>query len=298
MSKLRNASMRPAYLIPLVLMLCAAVGMGMAIKAYGYHLKKKPIYAPGGRLVSSLPSETLHWIRNGSDRTESAETIEALGTQNYLSRRYVRKDSIGSKKIISIEIHVAYYTGMIDTVPHVPERCFVAGGMLQVRDAVIAPMKLDQSRWSPDKDVQGDMAGRIWHANLVNQYGANAGRVHLPRDPENIKLRVSEFTVDGTKLLAGYFFIANGGTTPEAENVRLLAFNLEDEYAYFCKVQFTSSSVDTAEELNEQASSLLSDLLPDLMQCVPDWVSVQAGEYPEDNPNRKSAAALPEGGQH
>jgi len=144
--------------------------------------------------------------------------------------------------------------------------------------------------------VTGDLAGHIWHATLLNQYGAMAGKVRLPRDPQDIQLRVSEFAADGipgvpagTKLFAGFFFIANGGTTPEAESVRLLAFDLKDEYAYYCKVQFSSSSVSSAQELGDQASSLLNDILPDLMRCVPDWVEVQRGNYPDDNPARGKA---------
>lgn len=294
MKSLASRMLRAPYLLPLVLMVGSSVGMGVAISAYGIHLKKKPIYAPDGKLVSSLPPETLNWKRVGSDKVSSPEIVEVLGTENYLSRTYVRKDSLASRKI-EIELHVAYYTGMIDTVPHVPDRCFVGSGMVMTRGGVRVPMKLDDSKWSKEEDVPPELAGHIWYTNLVNQFGARAGRVRLPRDPQNIELRVSEFAADGlpgvpkgTKLYAGFFFIANGGTTPEAESVRLLAFDLKDEYAYYCKVQFTSADVGSPEELAEQSASLLNDIMPDLMQCVPDWVEVQRGTYPPDNPRRQA----------
>lgn len=303
MSTFTRSLGRPSYLIPLVIMIGAAVGMGVAIKSYGIHLKKKPIYAPEGRLVNSVPAETLSWKRIGTDKAESPEVVEVLGTENYLGRTYVHKDTLGSKQPIVIDLHLAYYTGMIDTVPHVPDRCFVGGGMQMTRGGVRVPMKLNSTRWSVDDEVTGELAGRIWYTTLVNQYGARAGRVRLPRDPQDITLRVSEFEADGTpgapkgtKLFAGYFFIANGGTTPESESVRLLAFDLKDEYAYYCKVQFTSYSVGSPEELNEQAASLLNELLPDLMQCLPDWVEVQRGNYPEDNPRRQSSSTGPNAG--
>ena len=45
--------------------------------------------------------------------------VEELGTNLYLSRDYERRDD-------RVNVHVAYYTGLIDDVPHVPERCWAA----------------------------------------------------------------------------------------------------------------------------------------------------------------------------
>ena len=81
-------------------------------------------------------------------------------------------------------------------------------------------------------------------------------------------------------------FIANGGLSTTAEGVRLLAFNLTDDYAYYLKVQFNSARATSPEELATQAGMLLDELFPDLMRCVPDWTKVVSGEYPSDNPRR------------
>ena len=81
-------------------------------------------------------------------------------------------------------------------------------------------------------------------------------------------------------VFAGYFFIANGGTVPNAESVRLLAFNLDDTYSYYVKVQFSSATVDSAEELVEIVGSMLTVMLPEFMLRLPDWVDVREGRYP------------------
>jgi hypothetical protein len=78
----------------------------------------------------------------------------------------------------------------------------------------------------------------------------------------------------------GYFFVANGGHTDSALGVRRLAFRLTDRYAYYLKVQVGSGSVQSAEELAEVSSSLLHELLPEIMRCVPDWSAVEAGTWP------------------
>jgi len=70
----------------------------------------------------------------------------------------------------------------------------------------------------------------------------------------------------------------------------MLAFDLSDDYAYYLKVQVTSQAVHSAEELGEVSSSLLNDLIGDIMYCLPDWVEVDRGLWPLDNPRRKSGA--------
>jgi len=105
-----------------------------------------------------------------------------------------------------------------------------------------------------------------------------------------MQLRVTEFTLPGRpSLYAGYFFIVNGEHRSSAEGVRLLAFDLKTDYAYYLKVQFNSQRVDSAEELAEIAGDLLDDLLGELMLCVPDWADVTTGAWPEDDNKRPAS---------
>ena len=260
-------------------LVASAVVMGGATVAFqatlsklGLRLQKKPIYPADGRTLSSIPIDLLTWERVGRDHIEEAEVQETLGTDNYVTRLYVRKTADEQGRQPGIRFHAAYYTGLIDTVPHVPERCFVGGGLQQSKDARMIPLPLNQRLWSRDL-TEPDL--------LVTRASDGVRRVRLPRDPEGIELRVSEFDVPGEKpLRAGYFFIANGGWKASAESVRLLAFNLHDEYAYYMKVQFTSSDYDSAEEFAAGAAELLDEMFGDLMLCVPDWVRVM--EEPPD----------------
>ncbi len=184
---------------------------------------------------------------------------------------------------------------MIDTVPHVPERCFVGGG-LQIGQLVgDLPLRLDQTGWRPVENLPPHRAGQVFEMRVPNWAARGAGtRIRLPRNPQDLKLRTMAFLSDrADPLYAGYFFIANGGAVSRAEEVRLLAFNLNDYYAYYLKIQFTSvKGISSGEELAEAGADLLSELMGDIMQCVPDWTRVESGEYPEDNPLR----AKPSGG--
>lgn len=287
-----------AFVTVLVVLGASAIGMGAAIRAFGLHLQKKPIYPSDNRVVSNIPRETQGWVAVGPDRLESAEVLDTLGTQNYLNRSYRQKNPPEGQRAARLELHLAYYTGMIDTVPHVPERCFVGGGLLQTDSAKVLDVPMDTSAWNVDERVPAEFAGEagvIYSTRLDYTHGSAPGsRVRLPRDvtPDKpLRMRVSSFQQPGGgSVHAGYFFIANGGTVPNANDVRKLAFDLTSDYAFYVKVQVTSSTVDSSEQLVELTGDLLEGLLGELMLCVPDWVEVRAGNYPEDNPRRGDGA--------
>lgn len=286
----------PACLVVLLALGTTAAGMSAAVSYFKLYLSKLPIQAPGGRTVASIPTETQNWVRFGQDEAVSADVLKTLGTENYLTRRFARKSTMRTANPVVIDLHLAYYTGTIDTVPHVPERCFVGGGMEMGSTAVTLPLPLDDANWLPDGSVDADPAlthlhGRVFTTKLSNEWGDSGGaRVRLPYDPRDIQIRVTQFLLPGEgEVYSGYFFIANGATTASADGVRLLAFRLEDDYAFYLKVQFTSQTTNGAEELAIQAGSLMDELLGEIMRCAPDWVLVERGEYPADNPRRARA---------
>lgn len=263
------------FVVALLLLVVAAVGMDAAVTHYKLVLTKLPIYAPEGRLLTSVPMETASWVCTTGDHRETEEVEKTLGTSNYITRTYQKKTAKGEKPVF-VSFHAAYYTGMIDTVPHVPDRCFIASGMqLGTLDHDV-PLPLDVERMLPDPDVPESLQGLIYKVRASD----GAHRVRLPRDPKGIQLHAMQFLDRGKPLYAGYFFIANGGSVPRAEDVRLLAFDLKSTYAYYLKVQFTSMDVESPEDLTKTAAAFLDELFGDLMRCAPDWVEVEAGRYP------------------
>lgn len=283
-----RALANPAFVVALGVLLVGALTMGRAIDAMGIYLQKQPIQPEGDRKVRQILTETDRWIRVGPDLIEAADVVKTLGTSNYVSRAYAAKDPDGRPDLDDVvDFHAAYYTGMIDTVPHVPERCFVGGGWQIAADSRIVDVPLDPSGWILDED-----AG-VYLVRISNRNHDRPGqRVPLPRGvtPDGgLKMRVTEFyDPKGRRVFTGYFFIANGGTVASAEGVRLLAFDLTQDYAYYLKVQVTSLQAQSAEELGAVTGELLDDLLPEIMLCVPDWTKVRAGTYPDDRPDTQA----------
>lgn len=282
-------------------LLLSAAGFTGVLAGGGINLEKTPIHPPGQRQLGAIPAETEHWQRVGTDHVESADVVKTLGTENYLTRVYRRKEPLGeSGKTPQLQFHAAYYTGMIDAVPHVPERCFIGGGLQKAGAMQVEPLPMKTASWLPDSSVPEKLTGEgdaIYTVRTSTRYSdadPPGKRVRLPRGvtpDQPIRITVSEFAMPGgEKLFAGYFFIANGGTVPRAEGVRTLAFDLRSDYAYYLKVQFTSGAVSSSEELARQAGDLLEDLLPEIMRCVPDWIEVELGRYPPERDDEKSEA--------
>lgn len=259
------------------------------------HLRKLPIMPEGDLAVRSLPRDFPSWRAAGVDQVVSKEGVEALGTDNYLTRTYIGlPGSAGFERVhgagtqedepIVVQLHLAYYTGMVDTVPHVPERCFVGAGTQMTGNPRVVEIPFDRSGLIPDTTVS---AGTLAEMSPGGEpiYLARSHdtfrRVRLPANLDNLSMRASRYAdTDGSTLIAGYFFIANGEIVPSADQVRLKAFQLEDDYAFYKKVQFTAKGLETEEELAAIAGAMLEEMFADLMRRTPDWVEVREGRYP------------------
>jgi len=278
--------LNPAFVLCLLVLFGSAAALPATMRALKIRVIKLPIEAE--LKLDAVPAETDGWKQVNVDKPYSAEIEETLGTRNYINRVYLEKNPAAGAMPRVIELHAAYYTGQVDTVPHVPERCMVGAGMSITGGPWRVPLNINRSAWIVDESATSDVraamdsGATIYTARLGPMSRAPGVRVRMPRRPEDISLLTTRFTDPraGKSIYAGYFFVANGGIAGSAEAVRQLAFDRRSVYAYYLKVQASSSQVNSQEELGEAASDLLSELLPDLMLCVPDWVAVQRGEYP------------------
>lgn len=277
--------------VALVILSGVALGMGAAMKYWQITTRKLAIYPKDNRQTREVAAESASWVRLGADQTISKEVEEELGTTNHLSRTYLYKASPDKNNPVILELHLAYYTGMIDTVPHVPDRCFVGAGMSIDGDAgvVAVPVSMEGLKQVAGGPNPGE--GRVFEVRYTNLTPSgiklDGTPVRLPRDPDKIEMKITKFSGPKiSRIFSGYFFIANGGTVPTGDGVRLLAFDLKSKYAYYMKVQFTSATVSTSEELAKYAGLFLDENFADFMLCVPDWVDVEAGRYqPADEKN-------------
>jgi len=272
---------RLAVIVACLTLLLCGLGFKTAVRALNIYLQKSPVALR--RDFPLIPSQLGEWTKPGPDHTLDKATIDTLGTDDYLSRFYVRDGGVGG----AVLLHLAYYTDQIDAVPHVPERCFAAAGRTPIGGARHVAVSLDRTTWKSDALINRQTQRPYQTAVAVNPYTRQPYEVRMPVLPENgeLELRIWQFqdsSDPSQRLLAGYFFIANGCATSRAEDIRKLAFDQTDEYAYYVKVEFASTGRgdEAAEAFVESIADLLEPLLPELMRCLPDWSEVERGLYP------------------
>lgn len=289
-----------ALLVSVVVIVGAAVTFDSIVSALNIRLSKEEIYPAGNVRFHTLNTSAdgsrvaLQHFRIGADATISSEEQEELGTDNFLSRWYEALDPpFEADGPVFVQLHVAYYTGMIDTVPHVPERCMVGAGMrMDVSPRLVdVPLTFSREIGQPGftiaTDVDADAHGTIYSGRCQESFQ----RVRLPRGVENLQMNVSGYTdSEGRLIYAGYFFISNGRLFPTAFGVRQSGISLTDKYAFYTKIQFMSADVDSPEQLGLVAGQLLDEIFPSIARRTPDWIEVSEGRYPVST-NPMAAAA-------
>lgn len=267
---------RLALIVASLTLAASGLGFRYAVHAANAYLEKEPVDLR--RPLTNVPKRLGSWQATGEDLKLTAELEEALGTHRYLDRTYVRDDDGGRREHLGI--HVVYYTGLIDAVPHVPDRCMVAGGWVNLGLPSNLDLPLDRSEWVPEAERVNLRSGEPYPI-LTFRHHVTGQPITVRMPIGDYKIRTSEFRSGDQpdlRIYAGYFFIANGQITPWPEKVRSFAFDLKSRHAYYAKVQFTMYASDDfgKDEFTEVVSDLLAEFLPELMWCLPDWAEVES----------------------
>ena len=266
-----NGRIRATFVAAVLVLVGGGISLTFVMQAMNVYLRKAPVELRSS--LANLPSSVDGWTMIEDYRLPETG-VEELGTDVYLSRTY-RADDMPGRPVV--HFHLAYYTGTIDMVPHVADRCMVAGGLEKRAAPANLPLLIDREEW--DRDPVHVIDGEPFRVQGSRNW--LTGEEMLVRMPHGeFELRTTEFhdpKVPNSRIYAGYFFIANGRLTPEAGGVRILAYQPKDRYAYYCKVQFTVSGNEGLEVdgFLEITSGFLELMLTDLMRCLPDWAEVQ-----------------------
>lgn len=261
----RKGYLRPGFLAAAAVLLAGLIGMQSLIWGMGLVLIKKPI-ALQKDLEELTTSFGPYELFKRQGRLPEAQE-EALGTKEYISwlMRDTRKQE-GEPGWL-IRLHIPYYTGQIDSVPHVPDRCFVAGGA-EANLKQIMPAELS------GRGIRKDGARVI----ALTKQGRE---VSLPDDrvPMTV-LRFANPDRPDDSFTVAYFFVANHDYVATPEGVRVKAFNPFDRYAYWSKVEVMPFAVGEPGPTRQIVQEFLSHALPEIMLCLPDWEKINAPPEP------------------
>lgn len=150
---------------------------------------------------------------------------------------------------------VYYYTGSLDLVPHVPERCLVAGGAT-----------LEDSK---------EIKFSILHAKKPWNDPVPFRRTRY-KVADALKLHSSQY-------VQYYTFSLNGEPESSWEKVRLHLAKPWVKYCYFSKLQFAPLfPVDDLEEADQAAKELMNYFLPVILRALPMPSDIEALKAAEE----------------
>ena len=266
-----------AYLVAIAVLIAGAIGFRLLVGQLNIFLMKERVDLR--RPLDTIPTKIGRWERYGNDEIYSDTLIEELGTRSYLDRTFVL-DGDPSKGVM--HVHIAYYTGTIDAVPHIPERCWAVGGLELTRNSEGAEIAINRSAWEP-LARDGVEPGKYMSVSVIDTITADIERVAMPvGDIVATTVEFQDPKKPQERQVGGYFFIANGVAVASSYGVRQAAFNLRDRYAYYCKIQLTNRGKVSDPNgsligpFRRDAADLLSGLLPHVMRCLPDWPGIEA----------------------
>lgn len=230
----------------------------------------------------SRPVGTWKMVRLESRLPEEIE--EKLGTLNYVTATFQDLSWPEDKSGGFIQVHLAYYTGGIDLVAHVPTRCFVAGGAIYRTEETVV-LSLDPDRYRPAAEGPGYFA--------LAGTATDGTRVRVPQ----LNLPVTRFTFSPPEnprrnFHVLYFFSANGSFYHSPKQVRRLAIDPRDRYAYYCKIELRPLGIEDPQLAQQRCTDLLDDLMPQIMARLPDWYAVT---HPQATPPPAAAVPAPVG---
>jgi hypothetical protein len=283
---LKSIAHQPTFLIAAVVLFIAALTLNGAVQMMKLHFRKEPVALR--HPLDEIPAQLGPWLQVSKDEPLDKEMQDVLGTEKYIFRDFVDTRQISSGELATLKKEIAsgdaahhvariqsdkptavltaavtYYTGMVDTVAHIPDRCYVADGFEPIDHSyptwdVSPPAVLGSYANAPTRDLQ------VCFINFEDQ---TPNRVSVP-------------------VNVAYFFQCNGSYEHDPiDGVRMRLQNLSERHGYYAKVELKTVMSD----LNASKSTMADFLryaLPEIERCLPDWQAVKRSEG-------QSAASVP-----
>jgi hypothetical protein len=229
---------QPAFVICVLLLAGAAVGMPTAMKYLDVYLTKEPL--PISKSLDLLDAQGLsHYQVVAKSAIDNREVLKSLGTEDYIQWVLQDNERQPDSKTRFCHLFITYYD-LPDRVPHVPEECYAGGGYERISSDAIS------------FDVPKDGAVVSVPGKCVMFSGKEKGSLGAD-----------------TVFPVTYLLRVNGRYAADRNSARALLGSSFRKHSYFSKVEmlffgmeFGSKIYPDKEQIEEAGQKLLSVILP------------------------------------
>lgn len=260
---LRCASATAPFIVACCVVGISALLLTSATAGLKLHFKKQAV--PIARPLKEIPERLGPWVQVTKDEPLEADLEQALGTHQYIFRWYADSRKIPQEQLDEfanrssqvqqgmvaemsaaqpaafVQLAVTYYTGLVDTVAHIPDRCYVADGYV--------PSEYEKVRW-----VTGP--GRITEARYIHFEDQATG---TSKEPVNV----------------AYFFRVNDSYESDPLQVRWQLEDLREKYGFYAKIELRTDMPDHAKSAGVM-TDFLTYAMPEIEKSWPDWKKINA----------------------
>jgi hypothetical protein len=200
--------LQPAFLICVVVLTITAIAMSVTIKLSGILLKKEPLMLKTPLSQLNVTKLAPYKVAT-KQQIDNQDVLETLGTEDYIQWFLEDTSQPDTSKVRSCMLFITYYP-LPDLIPHVPEECYIGGGLRHVSSEAV---------------------------NLTVNKGAGERQVAVRYSV--FAEKGSDFLMKETNFPIFYVFSVNGEYASGREDTRLiLNKNLFGKYSYFSKVEW------------------------------------------------------------
>lgn len=258
--------LQPQFIIAALILFVAAVSLNGAVAKMELHFRKQAVdLETYGRELIEIPMRLGDWHMVSTDTRLNEDIEHVLGTHQYVFRDYVHGQFVTDEQVRAlremedgrrgyeldriqqqhpeavVRFAMTYYTGLVDTVAHIPDRCYVADGY--------QPKAAQPVTWG-----EGENETRARFITFEDQ-------TSLGKMPRNV----------------GYFFFVNDQQKADPLGVRTELQNLFERHGYYAKVEMMVARADP-ETAQRTMAAFWADSQPEVLKCLPDWQRVKADE--------------------
>jgi hypothetical protein len=190
------------------------------------------------------------YVAEGPDEIMDEETVDVLGTKDYLLRTYMDTTKHAGDVGQELKLNLNYYaTG--NASPHVPEICWAGNGM---NEASSSRRYFDVQHV---KRLDGtEMTLRMRLISFLPK-GELAGVTTAAKENDTELLNV------------GYVFEVNGNYVATPQDVSSQFWRASAKHAYHTKIEVTVPDICTQEEAIAAISDYIRAALPAVEECLP-----------------------------
>ena len=179
----------PKLIAAVAVLTVGAIGVQASLIQLNVFLVKKSV--PLQASLDTIPSRIDDWKQVGEEPEYSDAILESLGTTQFIDRSYVNQKATA---LLNFKVHISYYTGTIDDVPHIPERCWYASGLRQLGKSMDLPLDLNTSSWQEGTTLNRATSLPYSVAPVVHPVTGLETKVRMPIGEPKIRVTVFEDT--------------------------------------------------------------------------------------------------------